>query len=1571
MRKFFRIGVIILALALAFGLVACQNNSDVKQEEPAPYAVSIAVDGSSIPQFVYVNEFDATVLRLNVTYSDGKTETVGVTASMINPNDRSTKFAKPGTWQINLNYLNCATRFQIRVREKGKTYYTLTVIGGIPTAINGEDIRDELAVDGDTFTAEYEENTIVTIIWTEIEGYQFTRWTDNGTAIITESMTRVVMDGDHTYRAESAAIVNSVSFVTNSNRSIRDMRTNVLYESDIPELERDGYVFDGWTTERVSGDAAIDCGAKKITFPYTVLVNTTLYGTWRVLGLEYSSARTPAGEPAKIVSKYSRNDKNLVIPATSEGLPVIGITADAFSEATALETLTIPASVQTIEDGFVRNCALLNTITVDVNSRYFSSNDGVLYNDNGDELLAYPAAKLNATFMPEVRIIKSYAFRNAVVGGLDLPGILREVGDHAFDSVHIQYVNFSSVTPSGCTLGNNLFNENLGKIFIETPSNMAAFMNFPSMRDNADKFTSDPDDLAEIRINNDRTLIYKEIFNENSENPTTTVEIIGADRRLTELVLPVSTHYDVSSIGVKAFNGCIYLDSFIIPSASKLERILEGAFDGTPYAAKLTDGNIIANNTLFKYLGNAETYKLGRTVSRIAESAFRDNKNLKYLDLSDNNSLSYIGAYAFSGCENFEGDASDNSGFNAKRQLKTVGAYAFANTALRAFSVTDDSELTTIKEAAFKNCNYLTQVKIGAKTTEISPDAFLFDASLESFEVVSGNTAFNAYGGVLYALNGENMSLFNYPAGRLAAEFNVANPDGNQVLPVTQIGDYALVYANIASLCIPSSVRIISSSALSLPGSTGVIFESLDGSMTYNDLFVKDDANIGKYAPDYIVLLGADTHLISFFGGDVALQNEIYRADGSAEYVVYGGLVIKIDNNSASVVRSGRTVSELSIPNTVEGKDGRSFNVNTISEYAFMGAYLEKLTLGANVGEIEDNALRTAFNLSRLYTQESGAVPAVYENSFSDKFDNGLFIYVPSNLLEYYKTSWGLSDRYVIDLEKGLPEAVFTYPEGEEGKEELTSIFGEIAPEDAPIPTRTGYTFDGWYELGGDKVDLSSTFKIPYNMTLVCRWKPMEYTVVFVLDANATMSETTVKVQYGSGYDFETPVYYDKSRVLKHWRTQSGDEINPSGRWEYMGAERVVLYPVWEMVKFYANYVVTEDTELNGDAVKEVRYGEDYELAVPTRDGYVFVGWSLKENDFDSELVITDNLGKSLQPWSFNEEESVSVYPIWSVKEGIVVNLYFEAGKLYRTTTVAYGADFDFPYNPALISDDEWAAKADVFCGWFDGYDTATASGIGVRFTDENGKGVMKWNRGGETDLYAQWPQEISDGADLENLTDLSRSVVLTADVNVSKPIGSFDIPYTGTFNGNGFTVNFVLNDAANLPSDGYVGLFAHNKGTIKNLKLNAVIEIENYTAPNLYIGAVAAYNEGKIISTEGADSGVYANISVNALQSTSAAHIGGIIGYNDKGELSGVGMTLDALNVKIAGVNYSKALHGDKYFCGTVVGTTDGGTFANGGKSFKYFYTEDGDPFKNAACGNSVDGTSVDISVISGKAGA
>jgi len=135
-----------------------------------------------------------------------------------------------------------------------------------------------------------------------------------------------------------------------------------------------------------------------------------------------------------------------------------------------------------------------------------------------------------------------------------------------------------------------------------------------------------------------------------------------------------------------------------------------------------------------------------------------------------------------------------------------------------------------------------------------------------------------------------------------------------------------------------------------------------------------------------------------------------------------------------------------------------------------------------------------------------------------------------------------------------------------------------------------------------------------------------------------------------------------------------------------------------------------------------------------------------------------------------------------------------------------------------------------------------------------------------------------SNGAVRKNLNGrfkLGNEISFNAKI---EPIGSYTAPFnnnpfTGIFDGEDKTLSNLTIEA----SDNYAGLFAYNKGMIKNVVVDSASFIIAGVMDNL--GIIAGYNEGRIENCEVNNSSVKETDSINY----PSCYVGGIAGKNKK----------------------------------------------------------------------------------------
>ena len=99
--------------------------------------------------------------------------------------------------------------------------------------------------------------------------------------------------------------------------------------------------------------------------------------------------------------------------------------------------------------------------------------------------------------------------------------------------------------------------------------------------------------------------------------------------------------------------------------------------------------------------------------------------------------------------------------------------------------------------------------------------------------------------------------------------------------------------------------------------------------------------------------------------------------------------------------------------------------------------------------------------------------------------------------------------------------------------------------DELPTPTRTGYTFKGWYTqvIGGEKITETTKVTNPSNHTLYAIWEANQYTVTFNANGGSAPSPSSKKVTYGATYG-SLPSTSRSNYNFLGWYTSGGDKIS-------------------------------------------------------------------------------------------------------------------------------------------------------------------------------------------------------------------------------------------------------------------------------------------------------------------------------------------------------------------------------------------------------------------------------------------
>ncbi|TQS83029.1 hypothetical protein A3207_03560 [Candidatus Methanomassiliicoccus intestinalis] len=170
-------------------------------------------------------------------------------------------------------------------------------------------------------------------------------------------------------------------------------------------------------------------------------------------------------------------------------------------------------------------------------------------------------------------------------------------------------------------------------------------------------------------------------------------------------------------------------------------------------------------------------------------------------------------------------------------------------------------------------------------------------------------------------------------------------------------------------------------------------------------------------------------------------------------------------------------------------------------------------------------------------------------------------------------------------------------------------------------PTKTGYTFGGWFTDNGTFNNEYSFTTIPAkNITLYAKWTAKSYNVTF--HCNNGIDNTTTSVEFDN-------LVAEPKNVSRLGYTLDGWYSDESFTtiWDFnadkMPAENIDLYAKWTLI----TYKISFNLAGGPGSIQDMDYTVEISITLPTptREGYVFMGWY--ENDGKFEYIMGQTLG--------------------------------------------------------------------------------------------------------------------------------------------------------------------------------------------------------------------------------------------------------------------------------------------------------------------------------------------------------
>ena len=211
------------------------------------------------------------------------------------------------------------------------------------------------------------------------------------------------------------------------------------------------------------------------------------------------------------------------------------------------------------------------------------------------------------------------------------------------------------------------------------------------------------------------------------------------------------------------------------------------------------------------------------------------------------------------------------------------------------------------------------------------------------------------------------------------------------------------------------------------------------------------------------------------------------------------------------------------------------------------------------------------------------------------------------------------------------------------GGTELQSINQEVDKEySLPVPTKEGYTFDGWY-YNDELIKVTGTWSKKTSVKLIAKWSAIRYTINYVTInvENNNPKTYTIEDEFNL-IDLKLNSDNDIEYVFDGWYKDPAYSI-PFNKIEKGTTGNIDVYAKWS-IKNHSGEQIESKITFNApgydcDKVSQILLtGMNYSFPELKKDGYLFNGWTTEDGQIDISTNGT---------WNLSQKEVVLV-PNWS-----------------------------------------------------------------------------------------------------------------------------------------------------------------------------------------------------------------------------------------------------------------------------------------------------------------------------------
>ncbi len=203
--------------------------------------------------------------------------------------------------------------------------------------------------------------------------------------------------------------------------------------------------------------------------------------------------------------------------------------------------------------------------------------------------------------------------------------------------------------------------------------------------------------------------------------------------------------------------------------------------------------------------------------------------------------------------------------------------------------------------------------------------------------------------------------------------------------------------------------------------------------------------------------------------------------------------------------------------------------------------------------------------------------------------------------------------------------------------------------EELPVPTRVGFTFNGWYTKEGKLITDGSVVEVLSDGCLYARWNRNQYTLTINPNGGTwenSSGEQNIHLEYEETMEIAPPTR--EGYLFTGWSI-SGAGSKIEGNLFKMGQENAVLTANWTANEFILTVDPSGGSWNGSNIVQNMKMisGTTKEIVEPIKEGYTFTGWSVsgKGSSLNSNIFTMGTENATLTAnWKVNQYPWISYH---------------------------------------------------------------------------------------------------------------------------------------------------------------------------------------------------------------------------------------------------------------------------------------------------------------------------------------